>query len=104
MKLVIRRDQDRGLMGGMSFVLEAQAVLSRDEEELIKKYKANREVLCRSEVGVTTVDDLVRGVKTKCKDVSILLNNEAVYKEACGNFKSLLLVMASFGGEEVVEY
>jgi len=33
-----------------------------------------------------------------------LLNNEEVVKGACKDFKTLLEVMASFGGEEVIEF
>ena len=35
---------------------------------------------------------------------NILLNNEQVIKDACANFKTLLGVMATFGGEEVVDF
>ena len=51
-----------------------------------------------------TISDLMDGIKDKCRDVSVLLENESVYKESCKYFKTLLDVMASFGGEEVVEF
>ena len=51
-----------------------------------------------------TINDLLNGVRDKCKDITVLLNNEEVYKEACEHFKTLLEVMASFGGEEVIEF
>ncbi|MDO9575390.1 MAG: hypothetical protein Q7J55_02565 [bacterium] len=106
MKLIIKRDQDRGFFGGISFVLEARVVLTPEEEELVKKYKARREVLYTNTKGNIryTINDLLIGVRDKCKDIAILLNNEEVYKEACSYFKTLLEVMASFGGEEVIEY
>ncbi len=50
------------------------------------------------------IGDLVNGVSYKAKDISMLLNNEEVIKEACQSFKNYLEVMASFGGEEVIEY
>jgi hypothetical protein len=36
MKLIIKRDQDRGLLGGINFILEARVSLD-PEEELVKK-------------------------------------------------------------------
>ncbi len=50
-----------------------------------------------------TVQDLVQGKTTEIGDVATLLNNEDVIKGACKDFKNLLLVMASFGGEEIIE-
>ncbi len=47
---------------------------------------------------------MVNGVRNKAKYVTILLNNEEVYKDACTHLKTLLEVMASFGDEEVIEY
>ena len=105
MKLIIKRDQDKGFLGGISFILEAQVVLTPEEEELVKKYKAHNEVLYTiGEREAYTIKDLLNGVRDKCKDVTILLNHEKVYKEACNYFKTLLEVMASFGGEEVIEF
>ena len=104
MKLIIKRDQDKGLMGGMNFILEAKAVLNSEEQELIKKYKAHKEVLFSGGGRTYTINDLTIGVREKVKDVSILLNNEDVYKNACKHLKTLLDVMASFGGEEIIEY
>jgi hypothetical protein len=104
MKLIIKRDQDKGFLGGISFVLEARVVLTPEEEELVKKYRAQNEVLYNKDKIEYTAKDLLHGVRDKCKDVTILLNNEDVYKEACDHFKTLLDVMASFGGEEVIEY
>jgi hypothetical protein len=46
----------------------------------------------------------MRGVSEEMKDIGILLNNEEVVKSACKDFKLLLDVMATFGGEEVVEF
>jgi len=104
MKLILKRDQDKGVFGGISFTLDARVVLEPTEEELVKKYKAHKEVLCTKGNTPYTINDLLSGMKDKCKDITILLNNEEVYKEACNHFKTLLQVMASFGGEEVIEF
>jgi hypothetical protein len=104
MKLIIKRDQDKGLLGGISFVLEARVSLTPDEEELVKKYKAHKQVLYHKGDRSCTINDLLNGVREKCKDIDILLNNEQVYKDSCKSFKILLQVMASFGGEEVIQF
>lgn len=104
MKLIIRRNQDKGFFGGISFVLEARVQLTPAEDELVKKYKAHKEVLYHKGERRYTINDLLSGVTDKCKDVTILLDNESVYKESCKHFKTLLDVMASFGGEEVIEF
>jgi hypothetical protein len=46
----------------------------------------------------------MQGVTEEVKDITILLNNEKIIKDACKNFKNLLQVMATFGGEEVIDY
>ena len=105
MKLVIKRDQDKGLLGGIRFVLHLKVQLTPQEEELIKKYKAHKEILAtKGEYGAITIGNLVDGISQKCKDVTTLIGNEEIIKEACGTFKTYLGVMASFGGQEVIEY
>ncbi len=99
MELIIKRNQDKGFLGGMKFILEAKVLLTEDEKELIKKYKANKEILFSSGSTNYTIDDLVYGIKDKVKDVSILQKNEDVYIGACQYLRQLLEVMNSFGGE-----
>ena len=113
MKLTIRRDQSakKGLFGGhkgMNFSLFCRVEISPEEQELINKYKVQEHVLTWREyqgnqVPGLTVQDLVQGKTTEIGDVATLLNNEEVIKGACQDFKTLLMVMASFGGEEVIE-
>jgi hypothetical protein len=113
MKLTIRRDQSakKGLFGGhkgMNFSLFCQVEISQKEQELIDKYKVQEHVLTWQEhegtqIPSLTVQDLVQGKTTEIGDVATLLNNEEVIKGACQDFKNLLMVMASFGGEEVIE-
>lgn len=104
MELIIKRNQDKGFLGGMKFILEAAVVLTQEEKELVKKYKANKHVLFSSERRTYTIDDLIYGIKDKVKDVSVLLKNEDVYINACKSLKSLLEVMRSFGGEYKLEF
>lgn len=114
MKLIIKRNQkeQKGMFGGhkgMLFTLSCRVGLTEDEKELIEKYKAEEQPLTFKTVGNSQVPglmigNLVKGVNYELKDVTTLLNNEDVIKEACQEFKNLLLVMASFGGEEVIEF
>ena len=114
MKLIIKRDQkeQKGVFGGhkgMNFLLSCRVDLTPEEQELISRYKVEEYTLTYKTVGDTQVPglkigDLVRGTSYEVKDVTTLLNNEEVIKGACKDFKTLLLVMASFGGEEVIEF
>lgn len=90
MKLIIKRDQDKGFFGGMSFILQQQVVLTPEEQALITKYKAQKEVLFSKGDRVYTINDLLNGVTQKVKDVAVLLENEETTKEACKSFKVLV--------------
>lgn len=123
MKLLLRRDQKGGLMGGTSFVLSVRADLSQEERGHIAKYKLGNSVLyTKSQImdpgsgllGLASrlafkamnisvsVDDLVGGKRVECKDIVEMLAVEDQIKEACRTFKAVLGAAATFGGEEVV--
>ena len=92
----------------MTFSLFCRVEIGKAEQDLIDKYKAQDHVLTwrQTESGQLpglTIRDLVQGKTTDIDDVATLLRNEEVIKEACQDFKNLLLVMASFGGEEIIE-
>lgn len=114
MKLHVVRDQAKGLLGGTKFELNARVTLSPDETELIKRYKAEKEVLIQKEVRIPltgkalvinlTIGSLVSGQAFKCGDIAEIIETENNVKEACEGFKNYLSVMQGFGGEEVIEY
>lgn len=114
MRLKIRRDQaaKTGLFGGhkgMRFSLSCQVEFSPEEQQLIEKYKVDDYVLAwreteKGKVPSITVRDLMRGYSVEADDVATLLNNEEIIKQACAEFKALLTVMSTFGGEEVIEF
>lgn len=115
MKLIIKRDQAdvKGVFGGhkgMKFLLSYRIELTQEEQELITRYKAEHHPLTYRtdangvQVPKETISSLMKGVTTEVQDITVLLNNESVIKEACKNFKTLLTVMSTFGGEEVVEF
>lgn len=93
----------------MSFSLSCRVELTPDENALIARYRAEDQPLTYRTVGDTQIPglkigDLVRGTYHELRDVTELLNYEDTIKAACGSFKTLLMVMNSFGGEEVVEF
>jgi hypothetical protein len=114
MKLIIKRDQkaQTGFLGGhkgMTFILTTRLELSPQEQELVKKYKAEDHPLTFSDhdgvqLPKNTVTSLMRGTTVEVSDITVLLNNEQVIKDACKEFRNLLDVMATFGGEEVIEF
>ena len=116
MKLVIKRDQkaQTGMFGGhkgMTFLLTCRVVLTPQEQQLIEKYKADQYLAeppkiegMKTNVACYTPSILTAGVTHECKDVTILLHTEGIIKEACQNFKNLLVVMASFGGDQVFDF
>lgn len=114
MKLFITRDQSKGMMGGVKFELSARVQLTNEEAELIKKYKADKEVLMKKEIKIPftgrafnldiTIGSLSNGQAFKVNDIGEILETENLIKESCENFKKYLMAMKSFGGEEVIQY
>jgi len=115
MKLIIKRNQQaqKGIFGGhkgMTFLLSYRVELSPEEKALVEKYKVENYVLTyntKDKDGLQiqkTVRDLMDGSFDNVKDITILLNNEEIIKNACKNFKILLKVMETFGGEEVIDF
>lgn len=114
MKLFISKDQAKGLLGGVKFELRAKVELTNEEAELIKKYKADKDVLLKKEIKIPftgkvlvldiKIEDLVAGQTFKCSDIGDILETEKNVKEAAENFKNYLEVMKNFGGQEVIEY
>ena len=123
MKLLLRRDQKSGLMGGVTFTLDVRAELTDEETSNIRKYKLGKTVLyTRGEItdpgkgllGLASrlafkamnisvsVDDLLGGKRVDCKDVVEMLAVEEQIKEASQTFKAVLDAAAHFGGEEVI--
>lgn len=126
MKLLLRRGQKSGMLGGgITFVLQVRASLTEQESDNVRRYKLGKTVLyTRGEMtdpgkgllGLASrlaframnisvsVDDLVEGKRIDCKDIMEMLAVEEQIKEACQNFKAVLQAAAHFDGEEVVEY
>lgn len=114
MKLFIVKGQSKKLLGGVNFDLNAKVELTPEESELIKKYKADKEILLQKDIQIPftkkvivlaiNIGGLVIGQNFKCKDIADIVEYEKNVKEACETFKTYLEIMASFGGEEIIEY
>ena len=126
MKLKIKRDQKKGMMGmgKVNFMLECSAVLTEEEGEAMRKYKMGDTVLYEKLemadrgsglLGVAsrlafhamnikvTVDDLYNGKHIECKNILEMLAVEEQIREACATFKNVLEACKNFGGEEIIE-
>lgn len=129
MKLLLRRDQRSGILGGkVTFTLDVRVEISAHMQDLIKRYKLGGEVLYhKGRVNLEgieqhgpmmqltkvlaaraldlriTINDLVKGKHIECKDLNEMLEAEDQIRSMCGVFKDFLMVAANFGGEEVVE-
>lgn len=114
MKLAIQRSQQdiKGMLGGhkgVSFTLYYRLLLTPDEEELVQRYKLEEyPVTWRSFEGTRlpndTIGNMVAGRSQTLSDVTTLIQNENVVKEACDDLPVLFEVVRTFGGEEVIEY
>lgn len=117
MKLIIKRNQAdvKGMFGGhkgVSFSLSGRCEITADEKALLAKYKAGQSILAsfksnsnkqgESETMITA-DGIISGITVETADILKLRELEENMKQGCQNLKSLLEVMASFGGEETFE-
>ena len=125
MKLLLRRNQRAGMLGGkMIFTLEVRADLSAEEKANIQKYRlgdtvlyerntmtdkgsgllglASRAAFRAMNISVS-VNDLAGGKKVECKDIVEMVAVVDQVKEAAQTFKAILDAAARFGGEEAVE-
>lgn len=125
MKLLLRRDQRSGMLGGKPvFSLDVRAELAAEERDAISKYKLGDTVLyesstmldrgsgllglasrmAHSAITLTlTVKDLADGKRIECKDIVEMLAIEEYIREGARVFADILNAARHFGGEEVVE-
>ncbi len=114
MKLVInRRQQDvKGMLGGhkgVEFTLSYRLELTAEEAELVRRYKLEEYPLTWRTVQGTqlpddTIGNMVQGRTQTVRDVTTLLRNEDIVKDACDDLVPLFSVVNSFGGNEVIQY
>jgi hypothetical protein len=123
MKLLLRRNQNAGMFGKITFVLDARAEISAEERAAIDKYKLGGELLYVKNKDVPrdegikqlgkllvfhalnltiSVNDLVNGKRIDCKDIWEMLAAEDQLKEAAIGFGRILEAARHFGGEQVI--
>lgn len=115
MKLIVNRSQaeKKGMLGGhkgVEFTLRYRLELAPDEQALVEKYKLEFYSLTwkTTPTGERQPDDtisaMVQGRSQTLTDVTTLLRNEEIVKQACDTLPPLFDVVRSFGGDEVIEY
>lgn len=114
MKLHLSKRQATGMLGRVKFEIEARTELTSEEANLVKKYKAEHEVLLKRQINIPftgntltinlTVGSLMAGHNFKCNDIGEMLEYEKNLKESCGVLKLYLEAMRDFGGQETIEY
>ena len=95
----------------MMFSLFAKADIKPEERALIEKYKVGEWILARREAMIgkekteltLSVDRLINGHTTTIGSLADLQKWEEDIKTGCVSVKNALVVMATFGGEEVIE-
>jgi hypothetical protein len=113
-RLVIQRNQAarKGMLGGhkgVEFTLSYRLELTPDEQELVARYKLEDYAVTwgtyqGQRVPDDTIANMVAGRSQTLTDVTTLVRNEAVIKDACDELPTLFEVVRTFGGQEVVEY
>jgi hypothetical protein len=113
MKLMLTKNQAKGMLGATSFEVKAQVDITPEEQKLIQHYGLQGAVLFSKKVtffGKTTdkdievrVRDLLDGEGFRCKDLEEVIAYSESIKSACSTLKSYLDVAATFGGQEVFE-
>jgi hypothetical protein len=109
MRLIIkRRQQDmKGMLGGhrgVQFTIDYRLELTQEEAELVRRYKLENYPITTQGASILTLDAYTRGQSQTVTDVTTLVKNENIIKEACDELPVLFDVCRSFGGDEVVEY
>lgn len=107
MKLIVKKDQDVGMLGKVKFIINAKVSLTDEESALVKKYNVKKEVLfsknnfMQTEI---TIGSLIDGETFSCKTIEEILKFEEIIKKSCQNLKIKLDTMKSFGGEYEIDY
>ena len=126
MQLKLSRSQKTGMTGKVIFKLHAIALLTADEEAVIKKYKLHKEVVwskvkvdareAQTALGAIgkmaagmalntalTIQDLQQGRAFECKEITEMLAIENDLKEACEVLVKILDASSYFDGDELID-
>ena len=121
MKLHIARGQElltdrKGNSEGETYKFSCRLELSPEEAALVEKYNQGRHILCLLNMDdirdyrprddqerFLSVTRLSSGWSVESRFVTDLARAETSIKEGCADFKPVLALMATWGGETVVE-
>jgi hypothetical protein len=115
MKLIIVRNQAKGMMGmgSVTFEVRGQAQLTTEEAELVRHYKLENEVIASKPLRIlgqetgsvveVRVKNLINGDTFKAKDLGEVIAHTENLESACKNLKAYLEVARNFGGQQVIE-
>lgn len=114
MRLIIKRNQQdqKGMLGGhkgVQFTLQYRLELTEEEQRLVERYRLGYHAITTrmfqgNEIPGHSISDMVRGQSSVVSDVTQLIREENVIKNACDELPILFDVCRSFGGDEVIEY
>lgn len=114
MKLIINRSQhdQKGMLGGhkgVQFTLRYRLELTDEEQQLVERYRLSAHTITTRtfqgrEIPGTSIADMLRGQSNIVSDVTHLIREENVIKNACDELPVLFDVCRSFGGDEVIAY
>ena len=115
MKLVIKRSQAdvKGMLGGhkgVNFTLAYRLVLTEEEAALVGRYKLESYPLTwvsgpqGGRIPDDTIANMLQGRSKTVSDVTTLVRDENIVKDACDALPTLFDVVRTFGGDEVIEY
>jgi hypothetical protein len=129
LKLTRGQAEKKGLLGSkVMFQISFRVELTPEEQEVVRKYKANREVLAQvppiewgNSVGATkavdamrklghgqirnlTIRDFIAGQTFEYPDVLLMNAIEAEVKQGCATFKAYLDEVSGGGKEEAIEF
>ena len=114
MQLLLTKSQSKGLLGSVKFEVKAQVQLTDEEQELIRHYNLQGEILVSKkliniwgqptgeDVSVT-VSNLLNGEVYKCKDLGEVIAYSDNLVNACETLRAYLEVARDFGGQVVIE-
>lgn len=115
MELSLQRDQNKKMMGGVSFQVRAEVSLTPKEEQVVNENKLHDQVLFSKQLtniwGTpideelnVTVGNLLNGETYKCNDVATVIAYSESLKDACETLKGYIDAAKTFGGEETYEF
>lgn len=114
MRLVINRNQQvdtdrKGRTKSVNFILNVQLQLTEHEMQIVERYRLHDYPLTYRTIQGTQIPDdtigkLLQGRTQSVSSVETLINNERVVKDACDALPPLFKVVATFGGNEVIDY